>query len=190
MPEEADADVVEGRKWRGRRVREELKRHRGRVVRNADPVGAEGGEVGEAEEGLELGVGADLEGDGGGGPVGGDSRVKGGEDLGGEGGAGDGADGVRGVVGQVEFVVVGEGADLEEGFGGEAVGGGYCGVVDFGDVEVIEDWSGRGLIVSLAKREGGETMRLPGRRIILEYAFRKLARLALKVVLMVGKMLV
>lgn len=80
-----------------------------------------------------------MEGDGGGGAVGGDGRVEGGDDLGGEGGAGDGADGVRGVVGEVELVGVGQGADLEEGVRGEEVGGGDGGVVDCGDVEVVED---------------------------------------------------
>ena len=144
MPEEANLDVREGGQGRGRRGRhggEELKGQGGGVVRDAGPVRAEGGEVGEAEEGLHLAVGAELDGEerGGRGAVGCDGCVEGGEDLGGEGGAGDGADGVRGVVGEVVFVVVGQGADLEEGVGGEEGGGGDGGVVDFGDVEVVKD---------------------------------------------------
>ena len=108
MPVEAHLDVLGGGKRAGRHVGEELEGHRGRVVRDADPVRAEGGEVREAEEGLELAVFAELEvEDGGAGAVGYDGLVEGGEDLGGEGGAGDGTDGVRGVVGEVEFVGVG-----------------------------------------------------------------------------------
>lgn len=34
---------------------------------------------------------------------------------------------------------------MEEGFWGEEVGGGDSGVVDFGDVEVVEDYGGVGL---------------------------------------------
>lgn len=107
MPQEPDLEIARGRKRRRRHVRKELERHRGRVVRDTDPIGAERCEVREAEEGLELAVGAELEIDGGGGAVGGDGGVEGGEDLGGEGGAGDGADGVGGVVGEVVFVGVG-----------------------------------------------------------------------------------
>lgn len=55
-------------------------------------------------------------------------------DLSGEGGAGDGADGVARVVGEVEFVVVGEGLELVEGVCGEEGGGLDGRVVDFGDV--------------------------------------------------------
>ncbi len=167
MPEEANLEVVHGGKRHGRRIREELERHRRRVVRDADPIRTEGREVGEAEEGLELAVGAELEVDGGGGAVGGDGGVEGGDDLGGEGGAGDGADGVAGVVGEVVFVGVGEGADLEESVRGEEGGGGDGGVVDGGDVEVVEDWEGGKDFVSLAGKKGGENG-VGGRRFLLE----------------------
>ena len=139
MPEEPDLEIARGREGRGRDVGEELERHGGRVVWDADPIGAQRCEIGEAEEGLELAVGAELEVDGGGGAVGGDGGVEGGEDLGGESGAGDGADGVGGVVGEVVFVGVGQGANLEEGFGSEEGGGGDGGVMDGGDVEIVED---------------------------------------------------
>ena len=76
---------------------------------------------------------------------------------------------------------------MEEGFWGEEVGGGDGGVVDFGDVEVVEDY-GR-VFVSLGWKSGRKNG-LVGKRILLEYAFWKLAWLALKVVLMVGRMLV
>ena len=57
---------------------------------------------------MELGVGAQLEGDEGAtGAMGGDYFIEGGENLGGEGGAGDGAHGGAGVVGEGEFVGVG-----------------------------------------------------------------------------------
>lgn len=70
-----------------------------------------------------------------------DGGVEGLEDLAGESGAGDGPDGGGGVVGEVEFVVVGEGLELEEGFGGEDGGGVEVGgVVDGGDLEQVPDW--------------------------------------------------
>lgn len=74
----------------------------------------------------------------------GDGGGEGLEDLCGEGGAGDSTDGGGGVVSEVEFVVVGKGAELvkdircEEG-GGVEVGG----VVDGGDVNEIVDWLDR-----------------------------------------------
>lgn len=72
--------------------------------------------------------------------LGGDGGVEELEDLGGEGFAGDGAHGVGGVVGEVPFVLVGAGAELEEGVVGEEVGGVDGGVVDVGDVDEVEDW--------------------------------------------------
>ena len=93
-------------------------------------------------------VGAELKGDErNAGTVGGDGGIEGGEDLGGKGGAGDGADRVRGVVSEVVFVRVGQGADLEEGGGGEEGGGRDGGVVDSGHVEVVEDCAGRGILL-------------------------------------------
>ncbi len=108
MPVEAHFQVLGcGEGGRGD-VGEELERHAGCVVGDAGPGGAESRQVGEAEEGLEGAVGAELEGqERGARAVLGDGGVKGGEDLRGEGGAGDGADGGRGVVGEVELVGVG-----------------------------------------------------------------------------------
>jgi len=47
---------------------------------------------------------------------------------------------VGGVVGEAPFVGVGESAELEEGVVVEEVGVGDGGVVDFGDIDKIEDW--------------------------------------------------
>lgn len=154
MPVESHLNVIDGREGAWRCFGEELERHRGRVVGDANPVGAERGQVRETEEGLELAVFAELEvEDRGAGSVGGDGFVEGGEDLGGEGGAGDGADGVRGVVGEVELVGVGQGADLEEGRRVEEVGRRDGGVVDFGDVEVVEDCVGEILLRGFERKE-------------------------------------
>ena len=90
----------------------------------------------EAEKGLEAAVGAELNiklrf------PPAGDGQVKGLQDLRGERGAGDGAHGVRGVVGEVELVRVGECAELKEGVVGEDVRRVDGGVVDCGDVDEV-----------------------------------------------------
>ena len=73
-------------------------------------------------------------------PGAGDGSVEVVDDFGGELHSRHGADGVRGVVGEAEFVRVGEGAELEEGVVGEEVLGGDGGVVDFGYVDVVEDF--------------------------------------------------
>lgn len=155
MPKEPHLDVVDCGERRGGHIRKEFKGHGGRVVRDTDPIGAQRCQVREAEEGLELCVGAELDVDGGGGAVGCDGRVEGGDDLGGEGGAGDGADRVGCVVSEVVFVGVGQGADLEEGFGGEQVGRRDGGVVNSGDVEVVEDYGG--LLLAWPERRVGKT---------------------------------
>ena len=68
-----------------------------------------------------------------------DGGVEGLGDLGGDDGTGHGADGFGDVVGEGEFVLVGERAELEE----VVVGGeGDAGVVDLGHVEEIEDGIG------------------------------------------------
>lgn len=109
MEQEPNLDVVG--LWEriyGRDVGEELECHGGGVVGDAHPVAAQRGEVGKAEEGLELAVGTQLEGDEGRfGAACGDDVIEGGDDLGGEGGAGDGTYGIRGVVGEGELVRVG-----------------------------------------------------------------------------------
>ena len=87
-------------------VGRELEGHGRGVVWDAVEVGVGGGEVGEAEEGFEGGVGAELEGELGR-ARGVDGGVEGLEDLRGEGGAGDGADGGGLVEGEVVFVGVG-----------------------------------------------------------------------------------
>lgn len=117
VEEEADADVVcRGERGRGDGgVCDELKGHGGRVVDDAVEGGVRGGEVGQAEEGEEGGVGAELDvhlalsGSG-------DCGVEALEDLGGEGHAGNGAQVVAAVVGQAKLVGVGEGAELEQSF--------------------------------------------------------------------------
>ena len=66
MEEEAHLEVCGGgeRRWSG--VGEELEGHGAGVVWNAEEIvgaveGGDGGQVGEAEEGLEAGVGAELD---------------------------------------------------------------------------------------------------------------------------------
>ncbi len=56
-------------------------------------------------------------------------------------GTGDGADGVRGIVGEVPFVGVGERASLKGRWGCIEIGGGEGGggVVDRGNVEEVVD---------------------------------------------------
>ena len=69
-----------------------------------------------------------------------DDGVEGLKDLGGESGTGDGADGGGGIVGEVEFVVVGERAELEEDFGSEEGGGPEIGgIVDGRNIEEVVD---------------------------------------------------
>lgn len=100
MPQEPDLEILD--RWKGfrRHVRDELERHCRCVIGDAHPVVAERRQVREAEEGLELRVGAQLDGyEGAAGALRGDCFVEGGENLSGEGGAGDGADGGAGVVG-------------------------------------------------------------------------------------------
>lgn len=98
--------MIGGREGRGRGVGEELECHGGGVVGDAVEVGVGGCEVGEAEEGLEAAVGAELDVDG---CFSGASYccVEGLNNLSGNGCAGDGADAVGGVVGEVVFVGVG-----------------------------------------------------------------------------------
>lgn len=135
VEKEAHADIFRRGKGFGGPAGEEFKRHAGGIV--GDPVEIRVGlrEVGEAEEGEEGGIGAELEGEfgSGGGALSGDGGVKGLDDLGGEGGASNGADGVGGVIGEVEFVSVGQGAGLGEE-GGREEGGWNAGVVDGGNV--------------------------------------------------------
>ena len=140
VKQEAHTDIPQGRKRVRGRGGEELKRHAGGIVRDAVEVGILLWELGEAEEGKEAAVGAELDGEFwfGRGAFGGDGVVEGLDDLGGDGGAGDGADGVGGVVGKGEFVDVGKGPGLREG-GVWEKGGGNRGVVDGGNVEEIKD---------------------------------------------------
>lgn len=109
MEQKSNLDVLGLGKRIGRRdVGEELERNGGGVVGDTHPVVAQRGEVREAEEGLELRVGTQLEGDERSfGAVCGYNLIEGGDNLGGEGGAGNGADGVRDVVGEGELVPVG-----------------------------------------------------------------------------------
>lgn len=120
MEEEAHADLV----GRGERaavdsdVGDQFPGQGGGVVGDAVEVGAGGGQVGEAKEGQHAGVGAELD-------VelvlvaAGDGVVEGRHDLAGDDGAGHGADGLGLVVRQAPFVLVGQGAELEEGLVGE-----------------------------------------------------------------------
>lgn len=128
------------------------------VVRDAvEVVGCAGragnvDQVSETEIRLERGVGAELHAEfrlGGGG----ERCVEEVEDLRSELRAGRAANGIGAVPCEAQFVCVGEGAQLEERGRVEEVGGGNGGVVDFGDVDVVED--GVGIFVGgLALAEG------------------------------------
>lgn len=61
MEEEADGELVGGGEGVGSGVGEELEGHAGGVVGDAVEIWVGGGEVGEAEEGLEAAVGAELD---------------------------------------------------------------------------------------------------------------------------------
>ena len=138
MEEEADVDVVGAGEGVGGAVGRELEGHGGGVVGHAEEVDVDLRQVGLAEEGLEATVGAKLHVEWRG-AVAGDGAVERLHDLRGDDGAGYRADGRAGVVGQVEFVLVGQGAYLEEGFVGEDLRVVDAGVVDFGDVDEIEN---------------------------------------------------
>ena len=88
---------------------------------------------------MEGAVGAELDVDFRGVGCGGEGRVEGLDDLGGEGGACDGADRVAVVVGEGELVCSGEGGEVCEGGGGEEGRGWDAGVVDCGYVDEVED---------------------------------------------------
>lgn len=109
MEQKPNHDVLgPGKRICRRDIGEELERHGGGVVGDPHPVVAQRGEVREAEEGLKLRVGTQLEVDERSfGAVCGYNRIEGRDDLGSEGGAGDGTDGVRGIVSEGELVGVG-----------------------------------------------------------------------------------
>lgn len=119
--------------WRGA-IREHLEGHGGGVVGHAVEIWGGELQVGQAEEGGEDAVGAELDAEGLAAGCG-DGRVEELYDLARERHAGDGDDGVAGVVGEVPFVRISERAELEEDVGGNEVGGVDCCVVDFGDVD-------------------------------------------------------
>lgn len=136
--QEADKDLILVRGGRGSGLGEQLESHGAGVIDDGSEVLRHGGQLGEAEEGGESAVGAELDvellrrgrGDGG---------LEGGDDVRGQDGAGDGADGRGGVVGEAELVDVGEVGEGLEGGRGEEVGGGDGGVVNGGDVDVVVD---------------------------------------------------
>lgn len=142
MEEKAHVEIGDRREGSGGvGVGEEFKGEGGGVVGHAEEVRVRVGEVGEAEEGeegvvgAELGLELELAG-------GGDGGVETDEDLAREDLPCDGAHGVGVVVGEIELVRVGEGAELEEVGGRESVAGIEGGVVDGGDVEQVEDGVG------------------------------------------------
>ena len=137
--QKSDLEVFDCGKWIGRCGGKEFEGHGGCVVWDAVEVRIGFGEVREAEEGLEAAVGAKLDVEGGFLAAAGDCCIDGLDDLGGEGGAGDGADGVGCVICEGEFVGVGQGPELVHSGIGDEGGGRDGGVVDFGDIEIIED---------------------------------------------------
>jgi len=141
MEQKPYANIARRRERFRRRIRHKLECHTGRIIRDTVEIRVRLEKLREAEEGEEGGVGAELDVEFWGWRGLRDGGVEGLEDLAGKSGAGDGADGGGGVVGEVEFVVVGEGLELEEGFGGEDGGGVEVGgVVDGGDLEQVPNW--------------------------------------------------
>ena len=138
MVVEPDANVIDAWERVRRRVREQLERHRRRIVGDAVKIRVRLGQLGKAEEGLEAAVCAELDVQLGF-ALAGNGQIESLENLRCERGAGDGAHGIRGVVGEVKFVRVGEGAELEESVISEDVGGGDGGVMNGGDVDEVVD---------------------------------------------------
>ena len=137
MEEEAHGDVVCAwvRRVRDGRVGNQFPHQAGRVVRHAEEVGVCVREVRQAEVAEHASVGAELD-------VqhvlafARDGAVEGGHDLGGDDGARDCADRFGCVVCEPEFMLVREGAELEEVC---VVGQRGAGVVDVRHVQEVED---------------------------------------------------
>ncbi len=137
VEEEADTQIFNSGERFRRCIGDEFESHRRRIVRNAVEIRIRACEVRKAEERLKATVGAelDIQWDF---PAGSDGVIEGLDDLSGEGCTCDGADGVGGVVGEVEFVGVGQSTDLEQGWGSEKGGGWDGGIVDCCYVDVVE----------------------------------------------------
>ncbi len=106
VEEEADTQISNS----GERIRrcggEEFEGHRRGIIWDAVEIRIRAGEVREAEERLKAAIGTKLDIQWGF-PAGSDGVIEGLDDLSGKGRTCDGADGVGGIVGEVEFVVVG-----------------------------------------------------------------------------------
>lgn len=135
---EADAEVLRLEVVAATRSNQ-LKGHGGGIVADAVKLWRSSGQLGEAEKGHESAVSAKLEVEARGAGFFLSESLEGLGDLAGEDGAGDGADGLASVVGEVPFVDGGEVVETIEGGFGEEFLGGDGGVVDGGDVDVVED---------------------------------------------------
>lgn len=135
-PEEANGQIVLG--GLGGAGGDELEHHGGGVVADAVEVVGGSGQLGQAEEGHEGGVGAELDVELGDGLAVSDA-LESNHDLAGENGAGNGAGGIAAVIGEVPLVGRGVVIEVgERGFGEEVVRG-DGGVVNCGDVDVVKD---------------------------------------------------
>lgn len=136
VEQEADFDITSGGEGGRFTIGEKLKSHRRRIVGYAVEIRACGGELGQPEKGLEVGIRTELDlelalpgpGDGG---------VEALEDLARKSGTGYGADGVAGIVSEIPFVKIGQLASLEEHLVRENFIGIEGGVVDLSNIDQI-----------------------------------------------------
>lgn len=136
MEQEADLDCISRGEGGRCTVGEELKGHRRRIVGYTVEIRACGGELGQPEEGLEVGICTKLDVELAlAGP--GNGAVEAFDDLGRKGGASHGADGVGSVVSEVPFVQISQLASLEEHLVRKNFIGIEGGVVDLSDIDQI-----------------------------------------------------
>ena len=139
MEQESHTQILSHGEWAWCCICEKLEGHCGCVVRDTEEIAVDLREVRKAEKRLEAAISAKLDVQWSL-AVTGDSGVQGFEDLSRERCACDGSNGIRGVVGKIELMVVGQRTELEEGVIGEKVRGGNSSIVDAGNIEVVEDY--------------------------------------------------
>lgn len=136
MKQESDLDVISRREGSRITVGEELKSHRRGVVGDAVEIRACGGELGQPEEGLEVGICTELNvelalaGHG-------NRFIKAFHDLARKSGTGDSTDGVGGVVREVPFMKIGQLSSLEKHIISENFVGVEGSVVDLSNIDQI-----------------------------------------------------
>ena len=138
MPKETDIECRGTGKGSGGSGCEELESHGGRVVRDTVEHGVFGGQVCKAEEGLEGSIGAELDTDFGlAGPV--DGAVQELDNLGSQLHSSNSTDRGGGIVREVKFMGIGQGSQLEQLVGSERVIGIKGLVMNFGNINEVED---------------------------------------------------